>query len=43
MTSTLNFSSAFFVYLRMSALNIVKSSGPASTRIRRACFCGMPR
>ena len=42
-TSTPNFSSVFFVYLRMSGLNIVKSSGPASTRISRACFCGMSR
>ena len=40
-TSTPRFSSACFVYVRMSCLNIEKSAGPASTRVSRAFSCGM--
>ena len=38
-TSTPRFSSVFFVYERMSPLNIESSAGPASTSVIEACSC----
>ena len=40
LTSTVRSASAFTVYSRSFGLNIENTSGPASTKITRACSCG---